>query len=60
MVHKIQFDWAIADKRHFSKTDIESCYNVTSITYIVVNIIADDKQGPLLLTWVNFNPGMDK
>ena len=28
--------------------------------FYIVNSIASDDQGPLLLTWFNFNPSMDK
>ena len=39
------------------------CHNLECIMYVRLEILPRDvfhNQGPLLLTWFNFNPGMNK
>ena len=53
-LHALQSDKVIS---HHTWTDKDTAASVQSITSLVM-ITA--QQGPLLLTWFNFNPSMDK
>ena len=32
----------------------------TPVWTIIINLVESIRQGPILLTWFNFNPNMDK
>ena len=40
--------------------DLRETIEKTTISYFAFNIVTADDLWPLLLTWFNFNPSMDK